>query len=102
MEVDTRAILGEIESSCKKIPNIQEIRSISTASTPVLKLDYTHGNIITKVDITVKDERHKGMECLRLVKQYIKKYDCLKKLLLVFKYIIKLANLNDPYHVTYL
>jgi len=97
-ESDTITILEGIKPHLESNPLIKNVTIIRGASTPVIKLEYLDNHI--KVDISVKDIKHRGIECVKLVQDYVKQYEPLKKLLLVLKYIIKLANLNDPYLVT--
>lgn len=72
---------------------------ITSASMPVMKIECTPEMHNTKIDITVQDARHKGLECVNLVKDILKTYVHLEPILLVLKYILKQAELNDPYKV---
>jgi len=66
---------------------------------PVMKVECNAEMNKTRVDITVKDVRHKGIECAKLVKSFLAHYSCLEPLLLVFKNLLKISELNDPYTV---
>lgn len=98
-ESDTVSILEGIKPHLESNSLIKNVTIIRGASTPVIKLEYLEHNNYIKVDITVKDVKHRGIECVKLVQEYVQWYEPLKKLLLALKYIIKLANLNDPYLV---
>lgn len=100
-ENEVISILEGIQPYLESNSLIKNVTIIRGASTPVIKLEYIEGNHYIKVDISVKDAKHKGMESLKLVQEYVKRYDSLKKILLVLKCIIKLANLNDPYLVIF-
>lgn len=73
------------------------VKCISSASVPVLKLESSSELRNIKLDITVKDARHKGLECVEIVKNYLKQYPHLQPLLLLMKYMLKITELNDPY-----
>lgn len=93
------SILESIKPFLESNALIKNVSIIRSASTPVIKLEYLEDGNPIKVDISVKDAKHRGIECVKLVQQYVEYYGSFKKLLLVLKYIIKLANLNDPYLV---
>ncbi len=51
------------------------------------------------IDISVQDNKHYGLKCVELVKQFLKDYEALEPLIFALKNILKNANLNDPYTV---
>ncbi len=96
---DPLALLEQIKAVLDRKSWPIAVNIIKGASTPVIKVECGEEQKHTKIDITVKDSRHKGLECVKIVRDYIKHYGMLERLLLVFKYIFKLGGLNDPYLV---
>ena len=71
---------------------------IKGASYPVLKIECTAAYNNKRLDITVKDSRHLGVNCVALVKEYIFEYEkILRPLVFVLKQMVYMANLNDPF-----
>lgn len=70
---------------------------ISKATIPIIKAVCTPKYNSKRVDITIQDGKHFGVECVRLVEQYLQKYEPLKFLVVAFKQLLFNANLNDPY-----
>lgn len=95
---DPSLILDSVQNVLTTLPWVKSINVIKTASMPVMKLECNNDMNSTRVDITVKDARHKGLECLKMVKRFIGFYPPLEKLLLTYKYILKVGGLNDPYY----
>ena len=98
-EKDPALLLEKIKNTLDNKSWLKSVSIIKGASMPVIKLECKEEMNLTRVDISVKDSRHKGLECVQIVRQYIKHYGALEKLLLVLKYIFKLGGLNDPYLV---
>ena len=84
------------------MPWLASVNLIPGATIPVIKLECTPEMANTKIDITVQNARHKGLECVEIVKQYLKQYSQLEPLVLIFKYILKYAGLSDPYKVRFI
>lgn len=69
---------------------------ILKAKIPVIKME-TNGKFkFKKVDISLIDEKHHGIESSNLTVKFLKKYPILKQIFLVLKQVIFLADLNDP------
>lgn len=43
-------------------------------------------------------ENHLGLECVSLVKDYMREIEVVEPLILVLKHMLKVWNFNDPYH----
>ena len=73
------------------------IKFIETAYVPIIKLVSSNelGNI--KVDITVQDDKHYGLKCVKLIEDFKKEYEALEYLVIFIKHILKKNDLNDPY-----
>jgi len=63
----------------------------------VLKVKCTTEYGDTKIDITVQDSRHNGLDCVGLVKTFLNEYNVLESLVLVLKQFLKISSYNDPY-----
>jgi len=77
---------------------ISEIKYISTATIPVVKIISSEKFKNKRVDITMRD--HYGDICVNLAKHYIDTYKPFKPLILLLKQIVFFARLNDPYSVS--
>lgn len=76
---------------------IKKIDFISTASVPIIKVMTEDSDYSIKVDITFGDETHKGSDCVSLVKDYMRQFGILSKMVMVIKQLLKVKDLNDPY-----
>jgi non-canonical poly(A) RNA polymerase PAPD5/7 len=78
----------------------KEAKHIFQAKVPVIKLETTEEFKFKKVDITLIDEKHNGIECAEMILDFIKKYPMIKSIFLVLKEMLFLACLNDPSQVS--
>ena len=76
---------------------IKKIEYISTAYVPIIKIITEDSNFEVKVDITFKDETHRGSDWVKLVKEYMTQFPILSSMVIVIKQLLKVNNLNDPY-----
>ena len=51
-----------------------------------------------KIDITIQDSKHFGLQCVELVKRILGQYKQLKPLVLVLKQFAFQTDFNDTYH----
>jgi DNA polymerase sigma len=71
---------------------------IKGAAYPVLKLECTPEYSNKRLDITIKEMRHTGVNCVNLVKEYIIEYELiLRPLVFILKQMVYMADLNDPF-----
>jgi DNA polymerase sigma len=77
----------------------KDAKHIFQAKVPVIKLETVEEFKCKKVDITLIDEKHNGLECAEMIISYLKKYPMLKSIFLVLKEMLFLACLNDPSQV---
>lgn len=75
----------------------QEVKYIKTAQIPVMKLTTSAVYDFFKIDITIKDMNHYGLNCVDFVKKILQYYEPLKPILLVIKHLLNKVQLNDPY-----
>lgn len=63
----------------------------------MLKVTCTDEFLKKRLDITIKDTKHNGLNCVNLVKKYLEFYPQLKPLVLVLKYMMYSLDLSDTY-----
>ena len=90
-------LLSQLYENIKKQPWVKDSKFISGATIPIIKLVTIEQFNLMSIDISIQDERHFGLKCVDLVKNFITQYESLKPLVLALKNILKKANLNDPY-----
>ena len=90
-------ILSQLYEYIRNEPWVKECKLISKAAVPIIKLISIEQYNNMSIDISIQDEKHFGLKCVELVKQFIVEYKSLKPLVLAIKNILKMANLNDPY-----
>ena len=90
-------MLSQLYEYIRNEPWIKECKLISKAAVPIIKLISIEKYNYMSIDISIQDDKHFGLKCVELVKQFIVEYKSLKPLVLAIKNILKRANLNDPY-----
>ena len=90
-------LLSKLYENLKQQPWVKDINYISGANIPIIKLFSIAKYNNIPIDISIQDEKHFGLRCVDLVKQFMNKYESLKPLVLALKNILKRAKLNDPY-----
>ena len=50
-----------------------------------------------QIDISIYNKEHFGLQCVKLVKSYLEKYESLEPLVFALKTMLKCSQLNDPY-----
>ena len=90
-------LLSQLFEYIRSEPWVKECKLISKAAVPIIKLITIEKFNNMSIDISIQDDKHFGLKCVELVKQFIIEYKSLKPLVLAIKNILKKANLNDPY-----
>ena len=90
-------LLSKLNEYLKHQTWVKDSNYISSANIPIVKLISIEKYNNMPIDISIQDEKHFGLRCVKLVKQFMNKYESLKPLVLALKNILKQANLNDPY-----
>lgn len=49
------------------------------------------------IDITLNDTEHRGLECVRLIKEYLAENELIEPLILVIKHMLHVWGCNDSY-----
>ena len=98
MKLISEAVLEDLNERAEDSPSLfSESKYLRNALVPVLKL-ITNPNLGGfPVDVTAHDPRHQGLECVKLVKNFVDKYPPLKPIVLVLKQMLNMASLSDPY-----
>ncbi len=96
---DPITVLEGVAEQLGKRPWVQSVKFLSSASVPVVKAECGEAMGYVKLDVTIQDAKHKGLKCVEIVKEFMKQYPQLEPLMLVFKYILRIIELNDPYKV---
>eukprot|EP00349_Pseudokeronopsis_sp_Brazil_P007770 CAMPEP_0202968248 /NCGR_PEP_ID=MMETSP1396-20130829/13498_1 /ASSEMBLY_ACC=CAM_ASM_000872 /TAXON_ID= /ORGANISM="Pseudokeronopsis sp., Strain Brazil" /LENGTH=134 /DNA_ID=CAMNT_0049694375 /DNA_START=27 /DNA_END=431 /DNA_ORIENTATION=- len=63
-------------------------------------LDLKYQGVVEQVyniDITQMSDVHNGLECVKLVKEFLAENELIEPLILVLKHLLKSSNFNDPY-----
>eukprot|EP00826_Nyctotherus_ovalis_P063055 TRINITY_DN920_c0_g2_i2.p1 TRINITY_DN920_c0_g2~~TRINITY_DN920_c0_g2_i2.p1 ORF type:complete len:329 (+),score=84.58 TRINITY_DN920_c0_g2_i2:116-1102(+) len=93
-----QAILQRLVEVIKHEKYIAGTKIISNSSMPVLRIECNEEMAGVKLDITVSDNRHKGIECVEMTRRMIEIFPAFERLTLLLKYILRISDLNDPYH----
>lgn len=99
LEFNIAGLLENLKSELGKRQWVTQANIVKNAAMSVMRVDCNEemGNI--KIDITVEDSRHKGLECVKFMRSCITCYPPLGHVLYVFKYLLKICNLNETYSV---
>ena len=92
-------ILENMKSVIEKKPWYVSGSLVMRAVMGILKIECEIDDITLNVSITIQDSGRKALECVQLVKDYIKTLPFYEPLLLVFKHLFKLGDINDSYTV---
>ena len=74
-----------------------DMKYISGASVPVLKIFTTEEYNKISLDISMENPEHHGEECVNYIKEKKNKYEVLTPITFALKTILQKASLNDPY-----
>ena len=97
LKMASEQILEEIELNALRGNHFEEAKFLRNAVFPVLKLKTNQELGSLMVDLTIKDSRHLGMQCVKLVRGLQSRLPRLRPLVLVLKQLLNAANLSDPY-----
>ena len=76
---------------------VRKSDKIFTATIPVLKIYSEIKQQEVKLDITMQEAKHRGLECTILVKKFLSKYNTIKDVFLVLKQLMYYTNFHEPY-----
>jgi len=78
---------------------VQTTHNIKTAYIPVLKIQCNETFYNKRLDFTVNEQKHNGLNCVKLLNHFLEFYPCLKPLTYVLKHFI--YSLGQSYYLTY-
>ena len=81
-------ILSNLYEYIRNEPWVKECKLISKAAVPIIKLVSIEKYNYKSIDISIQDDKHFGLKCVELVKQFIEEYKSLKPLVLAIKNIL--------------
>ena len=90
-------ILKELLPKIEELSMVLKTDKIFTASIPIIKIHIEHKGEEIKLDITVQENKHKGVECTNLVKKFLGMYVTIKQVYLVVKQLMFFCNFHEPY-----
>ena len=96
IHIDPLKILYEYLYSIPE-PFFDDIKYISGASVPVLKIFTSNDYHKISLDISMENQEHHGEECVNYIKNKIKEFEVLTPMTFALKTILQKAFLNDPY-----
>lgn len=76
---------------------IKSSKIIENTHIPIIKLVANEELNNIQIDISLKDQKHLGLKCIKLVNWFKSEYHCLSYLVISLKQILKLTDLNDPF-----
>jgi len=90
-------LLSKLYEYIRGEPWVKDCKLISKAAVPIIKLVTIEKYNNMSIDISIQDDKHFGLKCVELVKQFINEFKSLKPLVLAIKNILKNKSnyLND-------
>eukprot|EP00340_Litonotus_pictus_P003199 CAMPEP_0170523012 /NCGR_PEP_ID=MMETSP0209-20121228/8406_1 /TAXON_ID=665100 ORGANISM="Litonotus pictus, Strain P1" /NCGR_SAMPLE_ID=MMETSP0209 /ASSEMBLY_ACC=CAM_ASM_000301 /LENGTH=196 /DNA_ID=CAMNT_0010810823 /DNA_START=181 /DNA_END=768 /DNA_ORIENTATION=- len=76
---------------------IKTHKFIENTSVPIVKLTAVSSLGNVQIDISLKDSKHFGLRCIKLVNSFLQEYPSLVYIVLALKQILKYCDLNDPF-----
>lgn len=93
----TLQILKDLIPKIEKNLIVKKSDRIFTATIPLLKIHTEIKGQEVKVDITVQEPKHKGVDCTQLVKKYLGIYSTIKSVYMVLKQLMYFCNFHEPF-----
>lgn len=96
-ELEQFEVLDNLNEKLNGEKWVKTIKYIKTAKIPIIKLITNEEYNNMQIDISLYNKEHFGLECVKLVKSFLGKFECLEPLVLALKTMLKCSQLNDPY-----
>lgn len=77
---------------------VDQIINASGKATPLIMKFKNYFEDAFSIDITQLTENHNGLECVKLVQDFLKENEVIEPLILVLKQYLKVCQFNDPYY----
>lgn len=97
VNVPTLQGLKDLIPKIEKAVVVKKSDRIFTATIPLLKIYTEIKGQEVKIDITMQEPKHKGVECTQLVKKFLGIYSTIKAVYLVLKQLMYFCNFHEPY-----
>lgn len=95
--IPTLVALKELIPRIDGLNIVKKSDKIFTAAIPLLKVYTEIRQQEVKLDVTVQEPKHKGLECTILVKKFLSTYNTSKYVFLVLKQLMFFTNFHEPY-----
>ena len=89
--------LKELIPRIDSLSIVKKSDKIFSAAMPLLKVYTEIRQQEIKLDVTVQEPKHRGLECTVLVKKFLGSYNTLKYVFLVLKQLMYFSNFHEPY-----
>jgi non-canonical poly(A) RNA polymerase PAPD5/7 len=96
-ELEQFEILDNLNEKLNKEKWVKSVKYIKTAKIPIIKLITSNEFNNMQIDISIYNKEHFGLQCVKLVKSFLDKYESLEPLVFALKTMLKCSQLNDPY-----
>lgn len=90
-------VLQTLSPKLESHSSVKDVEKILGATIPVLKVNAVHESRFIRVDISVQDNKHKGIICAQYVKTLVGQYLTLKPIFLLLKQLIFASNFHEPF-----
>ena len=89
--------LKELIPRIDSLSIVKKSDKIFSAAIPLLKVYTEIRQQEVKLDVTIQEPKHRGLECTVLVKKFLGSYKTLKYTFLVLKQLMYFSNFHEPY-----
>ena len=90
-------LLERVDKKLEELEFIESSKFIKSATFPVIKVTCNSEYRFKKIDITLQNPSHNGLDSVEIIRQYIELYEELRPLTFVLKTFIYSSNLADTY-----
>lgn len=89
--------LEEVERRTRERGEVKETKLIAQTFIPVLQLVVAIEGVDVRVDVTVDEEKHRGVKCTQVVRSLLKSHPLLRSVFLTLKQLFHYCDANQPY-----
>jgi len=86
-----------VECRARESAQVKETRLIAQAFIPVLQLVVDTEGTRVRVDVTVDEEKHRGVKCTQVVRRLLKAHPHLRSVFLTLKQLFHYCEANQPF-----
>mmetsp|Transcript_10554 Transcript_10554/g.20315 ORF Transcript_10554/g.20315 Transcript_10554/m.20315 type:complete len:520 (+) Transcript_10554:134-1693(+) len=95
--VNVEGTLAELQEVIKGIQGVEQIRLISSAYIPVLKIVFRQDHLKLQFDITLQDTRHRGLRACEFVKRVLSQSQLIKPIFMAFKQLFYWVDCHEAF-----